>query len=142
LTCSLYVVGFLVYCFAVWAARWVWMHYRGKRLARTRTPVGADEFYGAFEGEEVPREIADVVRNYFRDFMRGFRVEAFPVLPDDDVEQIYRDYLGDTVDDLLELCGREWPPEDVMREHAGLRTVGDVIRFISCCPQAQSRHAT
>ncbi len=133
LTCTLIIAGFFLF----WIVAWWWTHIQGTRLAASRGPFDPDAFFGAFEGQEIPRQVTEVVLRYFQEFMREFQIETFPVQPDDDVEQIYCVDLEEVVGELLKPCGRTWPSAEVMREHATARTVGDVIRFIARCPQAQ-----
>jgi hypothetical protein len=135
---ALVVAGYLVF----WLCAWLWMFSHGRRLARERRAVGPDDFFGFFESDGVSREVTAAVQGYFQGFMRSFRIDAFPVLPADDVEEVYHLELDEVVSDLLEQCGREWPPQAEIQALGPMRTVADVVHLLARCPRAVEEGAS
>jgi len=131
---KLWIVLGIVGIFVVW---YVWARYRQHQLARSRSGRGFEEFAGHFPPESYPRDKLRAVYEYFQSLQF---VENFPVDPNDDLYKVYGladEDLDDAVFELAERYGKKSPTDADLEGQPPVRTVADLVRFLSRLPPAQ-----
>lgn len=113
------------------AGSWL-LRYREKKLADSRRGKKFDDFVAYFSDEDIPLYKLREVYEYFQNWQS---VKNFPVLPADDLYEVYGMY-DETVDDaVIELADR-WRAK-LPATFEGLRpvrTVADVVRLLQRLP--------
>ena len=122
------IVGILVFWYG-------WLRYRQKRLARMRSGRGFEEFAAYFPAEMYPRDKLREVYKYLQSLQW---VKNFPVDPNDDLCKVYGvcdEDLDDAVLELAERLRKRSPTDADIEGQPPVRTVADLVRFLSRLPQ-------
>jgi hypothetical protein len=114
---------------------------RLRAIALTRPAASFAEFAAQFDGTNIQPEVVGAV---YEMVQRGLaRVKEFPVLASDDLCEVYAadadgDLFYDILDELLADCGKQYPPSEEGWLLDKVRTVEDLVRFVSSCPKEDS----
>lgn len=106
-------------------------------LARARTAVSRQEFASHFADPRISPQILNVVCQMVQRELAG--IKDFPVLPTDDLRELYgasEDILDCLLEELLTDCGKQVGLTDLRWSSGEVRTVADLIRFVASCPKA------
>jgi hypothetical protein len=131
------IVYIVCACVVLLAIGTLWIRVRTQRMAASRPGETFETFRGSFESEEIPPEVQRAVYATFQAWCSG-AVVAFPVRADDDICRVYGmvdEDLDDAVTETLAACGRQLPPQEQLRQMQPVRTVRDLARFVSRCPE-------
>jgi hypothetical protein len=110
-------------------------------LLAQRSQFEPDGFFQYFAHADIPPEILTQVYDYFQGWMRTFGASAFPVLPDDSIEQIYRLDVEEVLHDLCKLSGRELLDTGFQSGVIEVKTVSDLVRFLSTYTSTQGEES-
>ena len=128
---KLWILAGIVGILCAWYA---WSRYRQLQLAKARSGRGFEEFARYFPAESYPRDKLRVVYEYFQNLQF---VKNFPVDPNDDLYEVYAlcdEDLDDAVFELAERYGKKTPTDAGLEGQPPVRTVADVVRFLSRLP--------
>lgn|SRR5215213_59877 len=134
---SLLILAGFVGVLVVW---YCWLRYRQHQLARMRSGRGFEEFAAYFPAETYPRDNLREVYKYFQGLQF---VKNFPVDPNDDLYKVYGlcdEDLDDVVFELAERCRKRAPADADLEGQSPVRTVADLVRFLSRLPQNTDYH--
>jgi hypothetical protein len=121
---------------AIFLAGNSWLRYRAKRLARSRSGTGFDDFAAYFSAEQIPQDKLRVVYEYLQDWQS---VKDFPVHATDDLYKVYGICDEDLDDAVVELAAK-WSvvlPADV-GGIAPLHTVADLVHLLARLPYGRN----
>jgi len=108
--------------------------HRERKLASQRSGQGFDGFAAYFYGQGIPADKLYEVFNYFQDLQT---MKNFPVLPDDDLYEVYGICDEDVDDAVIELAAK-WrvrlPPDAEWGSMGTVSTVADIVRLLSQRP--------
>jgi hypothetical protein len=111
---------------------------RDLRLAKSRAGTDPDEYIRYFTSQGVSRSVAKIVRAYLQDEMT---IPDFPVLPADNIADVYGivdEDLEDGFIELIELCGRSERPDDAELGQVSVDTVEDLVKLVARITRASS----
>lgn len=121
---------------AIFVAGDWWLRYRAKRLARSRSGIGFDDFVGYFSAEQIPQDKLRVVYDYLQDWQS---VKDFPVQATDDLYKVYGICEEDLDDAVVDLAAK-WRvvlPAD-FGEIAPVHTVADLVHVLARLPYGRN----
>jgi len=108
------------------------LRYRDKQRAKMRTGLEFEDFVSYFRGENIPVYKLYEVYNFFQQWQS---VKNFPVLPDDDLYEVYGivdEDVDDTVIELADRCRAKLPP--TFEGLRPVRTVADIVHLLNQLP--------
>jgi hypothetical protein len=117
----------------------IWIRYRTRQIAASRTGEDFDTFRSSFQTAEVPEDILRAVYAVFQQWTSG-EVDHFPVRADDNIATIYGmvgEDLERTVLEIIVTCGRHLLPQRDLDHAPLIMTVRDLVLFINMCPENQ-----
>jgi hypothetical protein len=131
--CGVLSLIFMIVFFVVMhlrGLRWARRHFR--RLESERRASGLDSRL-SLKFDPAYHAITTEVERYFQEAACG--VDSFPVLAEDDIEEVYRIDVEEVLEDCLERCGRRLPDKKRNTPWVPIRTVADLIGFLLNCPR-------
>lgn len=114
------------------------LHHRAKRLARSRSGTGFEDFVAYFAAENIPRDKLRVVYDYLQDWQS---VKDFPVQATDDLYKIYGICDEDLDDAAIELAAK-WRvvlPADFIAP-GPINTVADLVLLLAALPYGRNNN--
>ncbi|MFO0964134.1 MAG: hypothetical protein U0793_00920 [Gemmataceae bacterium] len=109
---------------------------RRQALAEARSSIGPDLFLDHFRRRDVDERIVVTVYGYFRKWMG---MAKFPVIPEDDIEEIHRidpEDLSDNVLRWLACWSLRLPTQGELQAQKPVKTIEDLVLYLATLRKA------